>query len=80
MNNSGATGTGAVIRTAGDGMNNRVIRTKDGRVYYCAMCPYRDTLTGFCGFCMQKILDDARKKKENDLDKQSPLADTIIKR
>lgn len=47
-------------------MNNRVIRTRDGRVYYCAECPYRDTLTGFCGFCMRKILDEAKKKDEKE--------------
>jgi len=47
-------------------MNNRIIRTKDGRVYYCAECPYRDTLTGFCGFCMRKILDEANKKQKED--------------
>ena len=44
-------------------MNNRIIRTQDGRVYYCANCPYRNCETGFCGFCMQKILDEMKDKK-----------------
>jgi len=44
-------------------MNNRIIRTKDARVYYCATCPYRNRETGFCGFCMLKILDDMKNKK-----------------
>jgi hypothetical protein len=49
-------------------MNNRIIRTKDGRVYHCAVCPYRNRLTGFCGFCMRKILDelnDWKKARKN---------------
>jgi hypothetical protein len=50
-------------------MNNRTIRTKDGRVYHCADCPYRNKLTGFCGFCMRKILDEMEyrqtKKEES---------------
>ena len=45
-------------------MNNRIIRTKDGRVYYCADCPYCNRETGFCGFCMLKILDDMKALKE----------------
>jgi hypothetical protein len=44
-------------------MNNRIIRTKDGRVYYCKICPYRNRLTGFCGFCMKKILDEMKDRK-----------------
>jgi hypothetical protein len=43
-------------------MNNRIIRTKDGRVYRCVNCPYRNRLTGFCGFCMKKILDELKDK------------------
>jgi len=49
-------------------MNNRIIKISDGRVYYCATCPYRNRETGFCGFCMLKIIDDMKilknKKKE----------------
>jgi len=49
-------------------MNNRIIKTSDGRVYYCADCPYRNRETGFCGFCMCKVIDDIEalknKKKE----------------
>jgi len=44
-------------------MNNRIIKTKDGRIYYCATCPYRNRETGFCGFCMQKIIDEMNDKK-----------------
>jgi hypothetical protein len=44
-------------------MSNRIIKTKDGRVYHCADCPYRNRETGFCGFCMQKILDEMKDKK-----------------
>lgn len=50
-------------------MNNRIIRTKDGRIYRCKDCPYRNRLTGFCGFCMRKILDevkDREKRKERE--------------
>lgn len=43
-------------------MNNRIIRTRDGRVYYCAECPYRNLLTGFCGFCMRKIIDEVKAR------------------
>ena len=75
MSKSGAAATGAMIRAAGDGMNNRIIRMRDGRVYYCAECSYRDTLTGFCGFCMRKILDEAARKQNVNDDKESPLAD-----
>lgn len=56
-------------------MNNRIVRIEDGRVYYCATCPYRDTLTGFCGFCMLKILDDAKKMREEYI-KKALLAKT----
>jgi Fe-S-cluster-containing dehydrogenase component len=55
----------SAMAKGGDGdMNNRVIRTADGRVYYCAGCPYRntETETGFCGFCMLKILDEMKQK------------------
>jgi hypothetical protein len=45
-------------------MDNRIIRTKDGRVYRCKDCPYRNRETGFCGFCMRKILDEMKKNKE----------------
>lgn len=48
-------------------MNERIIKTADGRVYHCANCPYRNRETGFCGFCMRKILDemeDIKKGKE----------------
>jgi hypothetical protein len=41
-------------------MNNKIILTADGRVYHCAACPYRNRLTGFCGFCMRKILDEMK--------------------
>ena len=66
MSSSGLLTTSAAIRAAGDGMNNRTIRTRDGRVYYCAECPYRNLITGFCGFCMRKILDDMKKKTKED--------------
>jgi len=49
-------------------MNNRIIRISDGRVYHCADCSYRNRETGFCGFCMRKVIDDIKiqknKKKE----------------
>jgi len=45
-------------------MNNRIIRTKSGRVYYCADCPYRNRDTGFCGFCMQKVIDEMKDRKK----------------
>lgn len=44
-------------------MNNRIIRLSDGRVYHCADCPYRNRETGFCGFCMRKIIDEMNDKK-----------------
>jgi hypothetical protein len=44
-------------------MNNRIIRTKSGRVYHCADCPYRNRDTGFCGFCMRKVIDEMNDKK-----------------
>ncbi len=52
-------------------MNNRIIRINDGRVYHCADCPYRNRETGFCGFCMRKVIDDIeilknKKKEESD--------------
>lgn len=53
----------AVTRIAGDGMNNRIIYIKPGRVYHCATCPYRNHESGFCGFCMRKILDEMKDKK-----------------
>jgi hypothetical protein len=52
-------------------MNNRIIHTKDGHIYRCADCPYRNRETGFCGFCMKKILDemkDMKKGKEESTD------------
>jgi len=55
-------------------MNNRIIRINDGRIYYCAACPYRNRETGFCGFCMQKVIDDIKtlknKKKEDFSDNE----------
>jgi hypothetical protein len=44
-------------------LNNRIIRTADGRTYRCAGCPYRNRATGFCGVCMKKILDEMKDKK-----------------
>jgi hypothetical protein len=44
-------------------MNNRIIRTADGRIYRCAGCPYENRVTGFCGFCMRKILGERKMKK-----------------
>jgi hypothetical protein len=44
-------------------MNNRIIRMADRRVYHCADCPYRNRDTGFCGFCMRKILDEMNDQK-----------------
>jgi len=46
-------------------MNNRIIRTADGRIYRCADCPYRNRDTGFCGFCMAKIIDEMNEKKNS---------------
>jgi len=49
-------------------VNNKIIKISDERVYHCADCPYRNRETGFCGFCMRKIIDDIEilknKKKE----------------
>lgn len=45
-------------------MKDRIIRIADGRIYRCPVCPYRNRETGFCGFCMQKILDDLENKKK----------------
>ncbi len=50
-------------------MNNRIVRTKDGRAYDCAECHYRNRETGFCGFCMMKIVDDMTLEK---LRKEAP--------
>ncbi|MDD4495549.1 MAG: hypothetical protein PHV32_14630 [Eubacteriales bacterium] len=47
-------------------MNNKIIKISDGRVYHCTDCPYRNRETGFCGFCMRKILDDMKKKTEKE--------------
>jgi Zn-finger protein len=44
-------------------MNNRIVRTKDGRVYHCEDCPYRNRLSEYCGFCMRKILDETKDEK-----------------
>lgn len=52
-------------------MNNRIMRISDGRIYRCADCPYRNRETGFCGFCMRKVIDDVnalKKKKEESGD------------
>ena len=46
-------------------MNNRIIKISDGREYHCAECPYCDRETGFCGFCMKKVLDDMAAIKAN---------------
>ena len=35
---------------------------RDGRVFDCTDCPYRIRSMNFCGFCMQMILDDAKKE------------------
>ncbi len=53
-------------------MNNRIMRINDGRVYRCAECPYRNRETGFCGFCMRKVIDDmaalkTKEKQETDI-------------
>ncbi len=49
-------------------MNNRIMKISDGRVYLCRDCPYRNRMSGFCGFCMKKVIDDVdalkTKKKE----------------
>jgi hypothetical protein len=50
-------------------MKGRIIRTKDGRVYHCSGCPYRNRETGFCGFCMRKVLDevkDTEKRRDSE--------------
>ena len=49
-------------------MNNRIIRISDGREYHCAECSYRDRETGFCGFCMKKVLDDMKAIKREKED------------
>jgi hypothetical protein len=50
-------------------MNGSIIRTKGGRVYRCADCPYRSRKTGFCGFCMRKILDELKDEKNKGVSK-----------
>ena len=52
-------------------MKNRIIFVKDGRVYYCADCPYRNRETGFCGFCMKKILDDIKELKTKKVEEST---------
>ena len=51
-------------------MNYGVVITDDMRVYYCSDCPYRDRVTGFCGFCMRKVLDDMPNIKSTRLPMQ----------
>ena len=55
-------------------MNNRIIKMSDGRVCYCADCPYRNRETGFCGFCMRKVIDDVEIQKNK---KQEVPADGL---
>ncbi len=50
-------------------MNNRIMRISDGRVYRCAECLYRNRETGFCGFCMRKVIDDMAALKTKDKEK-----------
>ena len=48
-------------------MNNGVVVTDDMRIFHCADCPYRDRVTGFCGICMRKVMDDMAMIKANRL-------------
>ena len=40
---------------------------KNGKKYDCRVCMYREKISGLCGFCMMKILDEVKK----DGDKQT---------
>lgn len=46
-------------------MNFKINITEDGRVYNCTNCPYRERDIDFCGFCLQKIMDELKEEKEN---------------
>ncbi len=52
-------------------MNNRIMKISDGRIYLCRDCPYRNRMSGFCGFCMKKVIDDVdalktKKREESE--------------
>lgn len=50
-------------------MNDRVIQTRDGRIYRCAGCRYHNLERGLCSFCMMKILDDMERPKNEEDEK-----------
>jgi len=38
--------------------------TRDGRIYHCDHCRYRNPDANFCGFCTQMIKDDMETKRK----------------
>ena len=40
---------------------------RDGRIYHCSQCKYRNPDAKFCGFCMQMLLDgnEIEQRKNN---------------
>jgi len=39
------------------------LKTAQGFIYRCSICPYLDREANFCGCCIVKILDEMNVKK-----------------